>query len=62
MKKSSLQEIVVTKSVYAATYDDYLPVQYQIDVDDACITSISEESARYIYEQLGKLLTVSSKQ
>jgi hypothetical protein len=56
MKRTNQQEIVVIKSFYAATIPDYLPVQYEIDVDDHSITGISEDSARAIHTQLGKLL------
>jgi len=56
--KRGREHVVVVKSFYSTTRTDYLPVQYDIEVDNSSITSISESAALYIYEELGKLLNM----
>jgi len=60
MKKSH-ERVVIIKSLYVTPLDDYLPVTYDIEVDDNHISSISEFSAQYIYKELGKLLYPEKK-
>ena len=57
MKKTRKQDVCVAKAVYEGTYDDYLPVQYEIHVDETTIIGITEESARYIHERLSNFLS-----
>ena len=54
--KQGHQDVTVVKSIYSTTHADYHPVMYEIEVDDVDIVGISESSAKYIYEELGKLL------
>ena len=54
--KKGREHVAVVKSFYSTTRSDYQPVVYEIEVDDHGITCISESSARYIHEELGKLL------
>lgn len=56
--KIKKQGVVIKKLLYATTYENYEPVQYEIEVEDSCLTGISEDSAHYIYSQLGKLLNM----
>ena len=60
MKKGH-EHVAVVKSFYSTTRSDYLPVSYEIEVDDHSITTISESAALYIYEELGKLLTMKQE-
>ena len=56
MKKKYEEHVAVVKHFFRTTSQDYLPVTYDIEVNDHSLSVISEESARYIYEQLGELL------
>lgn len=60
--KKGREHVAVVKSIYSTTRSDYLPIMYEIEVDDRSITGISECSARYIYEELGKLLNSSNNE
>ena len=50
------QLVSVTKSEYATNRKDYLPVMYEIEINDDSITGITEEAAKMIHHELGKFL------
>jgi hypothetical protein len=50
------QHVAVVKQIYSTTRPDYLPVIYEIEVEDESIDTITEESAKFIHRELGKLL------
>ena len=56
--KHGQQHVVVMKQIYSTTRPDYLPVTFEIEVGDHSITDIHEESAKYIHQELGKLLNM----
>jgi hypothetical protein len=51
------QHVVVMKQIYSTNRPDYLPVTFEIEVEEHSVTDISVESAKYIYKELGKLLS-----
>ncbi len=40
MKRENKQDVCVAKTVYNGTYNDYVPVQYEIHVDETTIIGI----------------------
>jgi hypothetical protein len=54
--KKDLQDVTVVKLIYSTTHKDYAPTTFEIEVDDRSITGITEDSAKYIYKELGKFL------
>jgi hypothetical protein len=56
MKKKCEQNVCVAKTVFEGNFADYRPVQYEIHLEEMCIGGINEETAEFIYLQLGKFL------
>ena len=56
--KKGCEHVTVVKSIYRTTWEDYQPVTYEIEVDNRSVSGISEFSARYIYDELGKFLNM----
>jgi fumarate hydratase class II len=56
--KDEQHDVIIVKKIYRTTQNDCLPIMFGIEVDYNCISNISEQSAKYIYEELGKLLNL----
>jgi hypothetical protein len=56
MKQSEVQEIAVVKCYYCTNIKGLDPVMYEMQVDEDYITGITAESARFIYDELGRFL------
>jgi len=52
----SEQKISVIKLNYKTNIADSCPLLYEIEVNNSTLDSITEESAKYIYEKLGQFL------
>ena len=55
--KKGLQDVTVVKLIYSTTHKDYVPTMFEIEVDDRSISGITEDSAKYIYNELGRFLS-----
>jgi len=56
--KRPFQHAVVIKQFFSTTREEYIPVLYEIEVDDCSLDHITEDSARYIHKELGRLLLI----
>jgi len=60
--KQDFQHVVIAEKFFYTTMEEYVPVLYEIEVDDHCLVHISEDTARYIHKELGRLLSAREEQ
>lgn len=54
--KGQTLDVSVMKHIYASTWEDCMPVTYEISVGEQSIQTISPEAARFVCRELGRLL------
>ena len=50
------QKVSIIQLNYKTNIPDSCPLMYEIELNDSILDNITEETAKFIYEQLGKFL------